>query len=221
MAFLPHSHFCCSCVCVFVCLADILYWVSVCLEEALSWPKYWQSKPEIEAGVWRLTIRLGSDLSSHADKESHLHSLSLAQWYTEKRRHVTALWYMCSHYVTSLPLSQCFFSSFFFFFLRVRKNKTNRRNKTLHADWQLQHREIFFEVLLFEILEGSLPVWLRVSLMGSVKSARPWRPSGISLFCLRFIFCFCTAVVIPDILAHNSRLFVTHPDTTSATLRPR
>lgn len=55
----------------------------------------------------------------------------------------------------------------------------------------------FFEVYLFEILDGCLYVWLFVLgdlLMGGVQSARPLRPlwkTGISLFLLLFILFCC------------------------------
>ena len=101
-----------------------------------TWPsrhKYWQRKPETEAAVRRLTIRLGSHPSLRAEKKGITPAFLISRtmscyWNTQQSRGFMLQLRLCdrcgSHYGTSSPLSRLFL--FFFFFLR--ENKTGRRN---------------------------------------------------------------------------------------------
>lgn len=228
-------------LCVPACLADILYWVSVCLEDAPSRHKYWQRKPETQARVWKLTIRLGSHPSSHAEKAitpAFLISRTMScYWNTQKNLgFMLQLWLFDirhSYYGPSSPLPQLFL--FFFFFGRLRdsqkKNRRAKRNKSMHADWQPQYRENywvhhwhFFEVYLFEILEGSPSFWLCLlcgSLMGGVQSARPSRLSERQVSAYSVSPFHSAPLSSPPISLSVTLLLVSLPDATSATLRVR
>lgn len=159
-----------------------IYWVSVRLEDDPSRNKYWQRKnPRPRPGVWRLTARLGSHPSSHVEKDSHLHSLFLAQWaVTGIHQRVKASHYSCGSVIYAEAIMEV---CHLFHRYKEKKNKTkqSKETKTMRIRWQGWGLPCSSLTLLwglpvwisnFEILESCLCLAAWLTPLGGVQSER-------------------------------------------------
>lgn len=145
------------CVCVFIRYIEFLFVLKTFLQGINIGQENLRQRP----GVWRLTTRLGSHPSSHAEKDSHLHSLSLTQWAVIGiHRRVKASYYSCGsvmYAATIMALHHLFLT---FYEIEKKKNTEEKQKPSTQAGSRESywvHRWRFFEVYLFEILEGCSP----------------------------------------------------------------
>lgn len=113
------------------------------------------------------------------------------------------------------------FHVFFFVKSADKTTRTDKRNKTLHSSYRESywvHHCNFFEVYLFEVLDGCLSVCSALWLTDGWCTVWSLRHSERQVLAYFFSLSFCTTLITPDILFradtdHNSRLSVSHPDT--------
>lgn len=169
------------------------------------------------------SLRLGSHPSWHTGKESHLHTLSLAQWAVIGiHKRLKASYYSCGSVIYAAAIMALHhIADAFFFFLKERIQNRKKQIKVIkswtrtgsYRECFWDHHWHFFEVCLFEILDGCLRVLLCGSPMGGVRSVQPLRPHERQVLTCYFSLSFCSPVFGPDILSghlQSPRHYVSH-----------